>query len=58
MQKKTNNNFFSNAKIAESIIYSLKEILMDTDETLNQEYFENIMNKIKPDIDKSTIKYI
>ena len=58
LQKKTNNNFFSNAKIAESIIYSLKEILMDTDETLNQEYFENIMNKIKPDIDKSTIKYI
>ena len=57
MQKKTKNGYFSNAKIAESIIYSLKESLSNNN-LLKQEYFEDIIQTIEPDIENLSIKCI
>lgn len=55
LQEKT-NNFFSNAKIAESILYALKETLLEIDNIYNQKYFENILKRIDPDITKASIQ--
>ena len=54
---KMNDNLYSNAKIAESIIYALKKALSKTDNELNQQYFEGIIAKIEPDITESNMKH-
>ena len=51
IQKKAENKYFSNAKIAESIIYGLKENLSSNNNRLNQKYFESIIQTIEPDIE-------
>lgn len=51
IQKKAENKYFSNAKIAESIIYGLKENLSSDNNRLNQKYFESIIQTIEPDIE-------
>lgn len=56
LQSKICENLYSNAKIAESIMYALKETLLDIDSKLNQQYFENIIAKIEPDIAESNVK--
>lgn len=54
IQKKAENKYFSNAKIAESIIYGLKENLSSNNNRLNQKYFESIIQTIEPDIENSS----
>lgn len=59
LYEKINNNSYSNAKIAESLIYALKKMLStETDIKLNQQYFEDIITKIEPDIIKHNTKQL
>ena len=52
LSEKNNDRKFSNAKIAQNIIYGLKENLIDNNSILNQAYFENIIKTLEPDIKK------
>lgn len=56
IQVKIGKDLYSNAQIAEGIINGIKETLADTDKQLSQEYIEDIILKLEPDISTASIK--
>ena len=55
IQVEIGKDLYSNAQIAEGIINGIKETLADTNKKINQEYIEDIILKIEPDISKTNI---
>ncbi len=56
IQVKIGKDLYSNAQIAEGIVNGIKETLADTNKKINQEYIEDIILKLEPDISKTNIK--
>ena len=55
IQVKIGKDLYSNAQISKGIINGIKETLADTNKKINQEYIEDIILKIEPDISKTNI---
>ena len=55
IQVKIGKYLYSNAQIAEGIVNGIKETFADTNKKINQEYIEDIILKLEPDISKTNI---